>query len=88
MRDRKLKTLMTKSKRKRESILVTTVNEIVSHPNYYIDLKIGFYNEFVNELKSLGHRPIIVSDSHPNYVRPIAQNIFEIEQIMGLTYRF
>lgn len=37
--------------------------------------------DFVNELKRLGHRPIIVSDSHPNYVNPIAQNIFGIEQI-------
>ncbi|MDI1324871.1 MAG: HAD family hydrolase [Algoriphagus sp.] len=37
--------------------------------------------EFVNELKRLGHRPIIVSDSHPNYVRPIAKNLFGIEQI-------
>jgi len=51
VRDRKLKTLMTKSKRKRESILVTKDNEIVSHPNYYINLKHGFYNEFVYELK-------------------------------------
>lgn len=37
--------------------------------------------EFVNELKRLGHRPIIVSDSHPNYVKPIAANIFGVEQI-------
>lgn len=34
--------------------------------------------EFVKQLKELGHMPIIVSDSHTKYVKPIADNIFQI----------
>lgn len=29
--------------------------------------------EFISNLKSLGHRIIILSDSHPKYVRPIVE---------------
>lgn len=43
---------MTKSKRKREPILVTTVKEILEDPNFYTNLKHGLFNEFVNELKT------------------------------------
>jgi phosphoglycolate phosphatase-like HAD superfamily hydrolase len=34
--------------------------------------------EFVNNLKKSGHTPIILSDSHPQYVSPIAKQIFNV----------
>lgn len=34
--------------------------------------------EFVKELQSNGHKPIIISDSHPKYVNKIANEIFKI----------
>lgn len=34
--------------------------------------------EFVEKLQSNGHKPIIISDSHPRYVNKIANNIFKI----------
>ena len=37
--------------------------------------------EFISTLKSLGHRIIILSDSHPKYVRPIAETFFDTEHI-------
>jgi phosphoglycolate phosphatase-like HAD superfamily hydrolase len=37
--------------------------------------------EFVKSLIAKGHKPIIASDSHPRYVRKIAEQIFEIEHI-------
>lgn len=37
--------------------------------------------EFVKNQKELGHTPIIVSDSHFKYVKPIAENIFNIDYI-------
>lgn len=35
--------------------------------------------EFVNEITELGHFPIIVSDSHPKYVKKIASEVFGLE---------
>ena len=37
--------------------------------------------QFVNYLKENNHIPIIVSDSHPKYVKKIAEEIFDIEFI-------
>lgn len=37
--------------------------------------------DFINKLKSLGHIPIIVSDSHPKYVNSIAREIFNIQAV-------
>jgi len=37
--------------------------------------------EFVNSMKSKGYELIIVSDSHPRYVEPIANKLFELENI-------
>lgn len=37
--------------------------------------------EFVDCLKSLDHQVIILSDSHPKYVRKIAEDIFDVEYI-------
>lgn len=37
--------------------------------------------EFVANLKSLGHRIIVLSDSHPKYVRPIVEAFFNVEYI-------
>jgi phosphoglycolate phosphatase-like HAD superfamily hydrolase len=34
--------------------------------------------EFLIKLKELGHIPVIISDSHPKYVDPIAQQLFKI----------
>ena len=34
--------------------------------------------EFLKKLKELGHIPVIISDSHPRYVDPIAQQLFKI----------
>lgn len=34
--------------------------------------------EFISNLQSNGHRPIIISDSHPKYVNKIANEIFKI----------
>jgi phosphoglycolate phosphatase-like HAD superfamily hydrolase len=34
--------------------------------------------EFISNLQSNGHKPIIISDSHPKYVNKIANEIFEI----------
>ena len=31
--------------------------------------------EFLKKLKELGHIPVIISDSHPRYVDPIAQQL-------------
>lgn len=39
---------------------------------------IGGAKEFVEQLIQLGHKPIIISDSHPKYVNKIAENIFNI----------
>lgn len=36
---------------------------------------------FISTLKSNGHRVIVLSDSHPRYVRPIVENIFKTEYI-------
>lgn len=36
---------------------------------------------FINQQKEKGHTLIIVSDSHPKYVKPIAKNIFNIDCI-------
>jgi phosphoglycolate phosphatase-like HAD superfamily hydrolase len=33
---------------------------------------------FIDKLKELGYLPIIISDSHPRYVNPIAENIFSL----------
>lgn len=35
--------------------------------------------DFINEQKEKGNTLIIVSDSHPKYVKPIAENIFKID---------
>ena len=37
--------------------------------------------EFISCLKSLGHRIIILSDSHPKYVRPIVEAFFNVEYV-------
>ena len=37
--------------------------------------------DFVSALKDAGHRVIILSDSHPKYVRPIVENFFNVEYI-------
>ncbi len=37
--------------------------------------------QFIVDLQNAGHRPIILSDSHPKYVNKIAQNIFQIPAI-------
>lgn len=37
--------------------------------------------EFISNLKSLGHRIVILSDSHPKYVRPIVETFFNVEYI-------
>ncbi len=37
--------------------------------------------QFVEDLQKEGHRPIILSDSHPKYVNKIAQQIFQIPAI-------
>lgn len=37
--------------------------------------------EFISTLKTLGHRIIILSDSHPKYVRPIVETFFNVEYI-------
>ena len=34
--------------------------------------------EFINKLQSDGHKPVIISDSHPKYVNKIANDIFKI----------
>lgn len=34
--------------------------------------------EFINKLHSDGHKPVIISDSHPKYVNKIANDIFKI----------
>lgn len=34
--------------------------------------------EFINKLQSDGHKPVIISDSHPKYVNKIANEIFKI----------
>lgn len=34
--------------------------------------------EFITNLKRQGHTPIILSDSHPRYVNPISQQLFNI----------
>ena len=34
--------------------------------------------EFINKLQSDGHKPVIISDSHPKYVSKIANDIFKI----------
>lgn len=34
--------------------------------------------EFILKLKEKGHTPVIISDSHPKYVNPIAENLFKI----------
>ena len=36
---------------------------------------------FIASLKTQGHAPIIVSDSHPRYVRPIAEQLFHLPYI-------
>jgi predicted HAD superfamily phosphohydrolase YqeG len=36
---------------------------------------------FIDKLKALGHIPIIVSDSHPKYVKKIANQIFDIQYV-------
>ena len=35
--------------------------------------------EFIENQKRKGNIPIIVSDSHPNYVKPLAEQVFDIE---------
>lgn len=37
--------------------------------------------DFINNLLANGHTPIILSDSHPNYVNPIARQIFNIQSL-------
>ena len=37
--------------------------------------------EFIKTLKKEGHNPIIVSDSHPRYVDPIARKLFDVPAI-------
>lgn len=37
--------------------------------------------QFIADLQNAGHKPIILSDSHPNYVNKIAQQIFQIPAI-------
>lgn len=37
--------------------------------------------QFIEQLKSLGHNPIIISDSHPRYVKPIAEQLFSIQAL-------
>lgn len=37
--------------------------------------------QFVSDLKNAGHKPIILSDSHPKYVNKIAQQIFQTPAI-------
>lgn len=37
--------------------------------------------QFVSDLKNAGHKPIILSDSHPKYVNKIAQQIFQTPSI-------
>lgn len=34
--------------------------------------------EFISKLQSDGHKPVIISDSHPKYVNKIANDIFKI----------
>lgn len=34
--------------------------------------------EFISKLQHLGHKPLIISDSHPRYVNEIAEKIFKI----------
>ena len=34
--------------------------------------------EFLNKLQSDGHKPVIISDSHPKYINKIANDIFKI----------
>ena len=46
--------------------------------------KITVFNgakEFIQNQKNKGNIPIIVSDSHPNYVKPIAEQIFDVEYV-------
>ena len=37
--------------------------------------------DFISTLKNDGHRVIILSDSHPKYVRPIVEYYFNVEYI-------
>src|SRR5689334_2111249 len=34
--------------------------------------------EFISELQRNGHKPVIISDSHPKYVIKIAEEVFKI----------
>ena len=37
--------------------------------------------EFIQDIQKKGYEAIIVSDSHPNYVKKIAEQIFQLEYI-------
>lgn len=37
--------------------------------------------EFIHDIKNRGHEAIIVSDSHPNYVKKIAEQIFQLDYV-------
>ena len=37
--------------------------------------------DFISKLKHEGHRVIILSDSHPKYVRPIVEHYFKVEYL-------
>ena len=44
--------------------------------------------DFVKEIIHLGHRPVIISDSHPKYVEKIARLIFNIPFLISYVSQF